>query len=105
MLFLFIVRYLIFVSVSRYDPDIDRWSNVKSMHTRRLGVGVAVVNRLLYAVGGFDGTERLASVECYHPENNEWTPIPAMSKKRSGAGKPATAYYSRRDPKITGLLF
>lgn len=56
------------------------------MHSKRLGVGVAVVNRLLYAIGGFDGNERLASVECYHPENNAWTLLPSMNVGRSGAG-------------------
>lgn len=32
-------------SVECYDPESDTWSNIKPMHTRRLGVGVAVVNR------------------------------------------------------------
>lgn len=59
---------------------------MQPMHSKRLGVGVAVVNRLLYAIGGFDGRERLASVECYHPENNEWTMVPSMKHGRSGAG-------------------
>jgi len=57
------------------------------MHAKRLGVGVVVVNRLLYAIGGFDGNERLASVECYHPENNEWSFLPPLQTGRSGAGK------------------
>jgi kelch-like protein 19 len=56
------------------------------MHTKRLGVGVAVVNRLLYAIGGYDGTERLSSGECYHPENNAWSMITPMTTQRSGAG-------------------
>ncbi|KAL7727634.1 hypothetical protein ACLKA6_014975 [Drosophila palustris] len=56
------------------------------MHSKRLGVGVVVVNRLLYAIGGFDGNERLASVECYHPENNEWSYLPPLKTGRSGAG-------------------
>lgn len=56
------------------------------MNCKRVGVGVAVVNRLLYAIGGFDGNERLASAECYHPENNEWTLITPMKCARSGAG-------------------
>lgn len=60
---------------------------MKPMHSKRLGVGVAVVNRLLYAIGGFNGTERLATVECYHPENNEWNFVPSMRVGRSGAGK------------------
>lgn len=56
------------------------------MRSKRLAVGVAVVNRLLYAIGGFDGENRLNSVECYHPENNEWTDMPTMKFPRSGAG-------------------
>ena len=70
----------------RFDPEEDRWTSVKPMHTKRLGVGVAVVNRLLYVVGGYDGTERLGSGECYHPENNAWTMIAPMTTQRSGAG-------------------
>lgn len=57
------------------------------MKYKRVGVGVAVVNRLLYAIGGFDGLERLNSAECYHPENNEWTLINSMKCARSGAGE------------------
>lgn len=57
------------------------------MGRARLGVGVAVVNRLLYAVGGFDGARRTASVENYHPENNCWTELAHMKYARSGAGQ------------------
>lgn len=76
------------------------------MRSKRLAVGVAVVNRLvnvsnytkiyysdffiaffqLFSIGGFDGEHRLASMECYHPENNEWTDMPSMKFSRSGAG-------------------
>lgn len=56
------------------------------MHTKRLAVGVAVVNRLMYAIGGFDGHNRLNTVECYHPENDEWSMVTPMQTMRSGAG-------------------
>lgn len=46
----------------------------------------SVYNRLLYAIGGFDGSNRLNSVECYHPENDEWTMVSPMKCSRSGAG-------------------
>lgn len=42
--------------------------------------------RLLYAIGGFDGIDRLNSVECYHPENDEWSMVAPMHDCRSGAG-------------------
>lgn len=76
-----------------FDPEDDRWTLVESMHYKRLGVGVAVVNRLLYAIGGFDGNERLATIERYHPEDNAWTIIPSMSIGRSGAGVAALNQY------------
>lgn len=57
------------------------------MHYKRLAVGVAVVNRLLYAIGGYDGNVRHNSAECYHPENDEWTMIASMHTPRSGAGE------------------
>ncbi|KAG8573996.1 hypothetical protein GDO81_008993 [Engystomops pustulosus] len=70
----------------RYDPEKDEWQIVAPMKTRRIGVGVAVLNRLLYAVGGFDGTNRLNSAECYYPETDEWKSIASMNVVRSGAG-------------------
>lgn len=51
------------------------------------------LDRLLYAIGGFDGTERLSSVECYHPENDEWTMVSSMKCSRSGAGVASLGQY------------
>lgn len=60
------------------------------MLTRRIGVGVTVMNRLLYAVGGFDGANRLSSCECYNPDRDEWRTMASMNTVRSGAGKEET---------------
>lgn len=46
-------------SFDRYDPQLNKWTKVASMSTRRLGVGVAVLGGYLYAVGGSDGTSPL----------------------------------------------
>lgn len=73
----------------RYDPERDQWQLVAPMLTRRIGVGVAVINRLLYAVGGFDGANRLGSCECYNPDRDEWTSMASMNTVRSGAGEEA----------------
>lgn len=79
-----------FLLFFRYDPERDQWQLVAPMLTRRIGVGVAVINRLLYAVGGFDGANRLSSCECYNPERDEWKTMAAMNTVRSGAGKEET---------------
>lgn len=47
----------------RYDPQLNKWTKVASMSTRRLGVGVAVLGGYLYAVGGSDGTSPLNTGE------------------------------------------
>ena len=46
---------------------------VASMNKRRCGVGVAVSDDLLYAVGGHDGSSYLNSVERYDPKTNQWS--------------------------------
>ena len=51
-----------------------------------MGLCCVVVNRLLYAIGGYDGTNRLKSGVVYTPEKNTWTDIAPMNTARSGAG-------------------
>lgn len=43
-------------TVDVYDPVRNMWSSVASMEARRSTLGVAVLNGMIYAVGGFDGT-------------------------------------------------
>lgn len=50
-----------------YDPEKDMWSSNAQKLTRR-GFGLAVVNDLFYAIGGYDG-------ENYLQINEEYTPI------------------------------
>uniref|UniRef100_A0A8C0VKM0 Kelch-like protein 20 n=1 Tax=Cyanistes caeruleus TaxID=156563 RepID=A0A8C0VKM0_CYACU len=60
-------------SVERYDPQTNEWRMVASMSKRRCGVGVSVLDDLLYAVGGHDGSSYLNSVERYDPKTNQWS--------------------------------
>lgn len=57
------------------------------MVIKRIGVGVVVVNRLLFVVGGYDGSNRLRSMECYDLERDEWYFVVFMNIIRSGVGK------------------
>lgn len=49
-------------------------------------VGLAVVNGQLYAVGGFDGTAYLKTIEVYDPETNQWRLCGCMNYRRLGGG-------------------
>lgn len=50
-------------SVEMYDSTSNEWKAAAPMSKRRCGVGVGVLNNLLYAVGGHDGVSYLNSVE------------------------------------------
>lgn len=49
-------------------------------------MGVATLNGKLYAFGGFNGSERLSTVEVYDPKTKSWYQGKAMLCKRSAVG-------------------
>ena len=53
-------------TVERLDLDQGRWVLMEPMLSRRSTLGVAVLKGFLYAVGGFDGTNGLDTVEKYN---------------------------------------
>ena len=79
-------KFSLLLVYSRFDPDSGQWTPIASMNNCRIGLGVATVNRLLYAVGGFDGENRLGSVERYNPDEDSWEFVASLNKSRSGTG-------------------
>ena len=53
--------------MERLDIERAKWVSVEYMQSRRSTLGVAVLNDQLFAVGGFDGTNGLETVEKYNP--------------------------------------
>ena len=43
-------------TVDVYDPVKDVWTTVQPMEARRSTLGAAVLDGMVYAVGGFDGS-------------------------------------------------
>uniref|UniRef100_M4A7V5 Kelch-like family member 18 n=3 Tax=Xiphophorus TaxID=8082 RepID=M4A7V5_XIPMA len=72
--------------VEVFDPVGNFWERCQPMRTARSRVGVAVVNGLLYAIGGYDGQSRLSTVEVYNPETDGWTQVSSMNSQRSAMG-------------------
>lgn len=73
-----------FKSVEWYDVSRDQWLPIPDMSTRRRHVGVVAFKSKLYAIGGHDGADHLASGEVYDPRTNKWSPISPMSTMRRG---------------------
>ncbi|XP_061174624.1 kelch-like protein 9 [Saccostrea echinata] len=67
-------------SVFRYDPRNGDWLKVANMKHNRQSFSLAVLNNMMYAVGGrLDASESLASVECYNPQSNTWREVAPLS--------------------------
>jgi N-acetylneuraminic acid mutarotase len=48
------------------------------MSTARYASAAAVVDGKLYVMGGYDGQNRLSSVEQYNPAKDEWVTMASM---------------------------
>ncbi|XP_001607682.2 kelch-like ECH-associated protein 1B isoform X2 [Nasonia vitripennis] len=72
--------------VDRYNPATDQWRPCSPLSVPRNRVGVAVMDGLLYAVGGSSNAEYHRSVEYYDPDCDSWTYIKPMHTKRLGVG-------------------
>lgn len=58
---------------------------VAPMHERRCYVSVAVLDGLIYAIGGFDRYQQLKTAERYDPNTKQWTLTAPMNERRSDA--------------------
>lgn len=56
------------------------------MPTRRCRAGLALVDNKVYAVGGFNGSLRVKTVEVYDTQSDSWSTGPPMSARRSTLG-------------------
>lgn len=73
-------------TVEMFDPTTSKWTCVEPMNSIRSRVGVAVMNRQLYAIGGFNGHDRLKTVEVFDHESNKWREVCPLTNKRSALG-------------------
>lgn len=65
-----------------YDPIVGRWQIAEAMTMLRSRVGVVVMNNKMYAIGGYNGHERLSTVEVFDPVRKCWSKVASMNCKR-----------------------
>ena len=71
-------------ALERYDPATDRWQRLPDMPTARGGLGAAIVDGHLFAVGGETPTNALGAVESYNLTSERWSRGRSMRTPRHG---------------------
>nr|CAH8842558.1 unnamed protein product [Trichobilharzia regenti] len=66
--------------------EYSSWKIVSAMATHRHGLGVAVLEGVVYAVGGHDGWSYLNTVERWNGKAKAWSPVTPMAVQRSTVG-------------------
>lgn len=80
-------------SVEIFNPILKKWSSIEGVTTLRTRVGVAVNQRQVYAIGGFNGQDRMDLVEKFDYDTLKWTRLSPLIRKRSAL---AAAFVSNR---------
>lgn len=78
--------------VWKYNGALDKWIQIEPLSTARWRHKMAVNAGKVYVLGGFDGVQRLASVEAYDPFHNRWTQVTPLAE---GVSSFAAASFDR----------
>ncbi|MBN3325546.1 KLHL6 protein, partial [Atractosteus spatula] len=57
----------------KYNASLNKWIQIEYLNTGRWRHKMAVLGGKVYVIGGFDGIQRLNSMETYDPFHNCWT--------------------------------
>ncbi|KAM9321147.1 kelch-like protein 35 [Gastrophryne carolinensis] len=68
-----------------FNTQLNTWIRIASLIKGRWRHKMAVLNGEIYCVGGFDGLNRLSTVERYSTFTNTWTPVTPMLDAVSSA--------------------
>ncbi|XP_076040286.1 kelch like ECH associated protein 1 [Oratosquilla oratoria] len=72
--------------VDSFNPISNTWQQRAPMKVPRNRLGAAMLDGLLYAIGGSNGSAFNNSVEKYDPEEDTWTLVQPMAQARMGVG-------------------
>lgn len=92
--------------VWRYDPILNRWSQVSPMSVGRAYCKTGVLNKKLFVVGGVSrgrgGLTPLQSAEVFDPQTGLWAEVPSMPFSKA-QGLPTAFLADLLKPIATGM--
>jgi|GEM_PF-641979 len=62
-------------TVEKYNPSLEKFTNIPSMPTARSGAKAVLIEDKIYVVGGHNESGYLNTIEVYDTENSTWTTI------------------------------
>merc|ERR1719443_1407628 len=68
-----------------FDCLRGAWMPGPNLNVPRRNCASAILNGQVYAIGGFDGSKIISSVEAFDPRMKNWMTVEPMSGPRSGA--------------------
>ena len=72
--------------VERYCPAEDQWEIISSLLHPRAWPAAAAFCHCIYVAGGYDGQNRLNTLEQYNPDADKWTNMAEMKENHAGCG-------------------
>eukprot|EP00062_Callorhinchus_milii_P014511 gi/632963765/ref/XP_007898067.1/ PREDICTED: actin-binding protein IPP [Callorhinchus milii] len=72
--------------VERFDSFSQYWTTVSSIHQARSGMGVAVLEGMIYVIGGESDSMIFDCAERYDPVIKQWAAVASMNSPRCGLG-------------------
>ncbi|XP_055497678.1 actin-binding protein IPP [Leucoraja erinacea] len=70
--------------VERFDSFSQYWTTVSSLHQARSGLGVAVLEGMIYVIGGESDSMIFDCAERYDPVTKQWAAVASMNSPRCG---------------------
>ena len=72
--------------IQRYTPFTDSWEQISTMIQPRAWPSAVLFNGAIFIVGGFDGRDRLNTVERFDVRTGFRSPMDSMNESRAGCG-------------------
>lgn len=79
-------NHIYYNKIQRYSPSTDTWEEISTMIQPRAWPSAVFFNGAIFVVGGFDGRDRLNTVERYDLRSGFRSPMDPMNENRAGCG-------------------
>lgn len=75
------------VTIEEFDLRTNKWECRANMSGRRLQFGAAIIDTILYIVGGRDDLRTLSTADCIDLKTMSWSCMPSLCTSRHGLGE------------------